>query len=907
MIKKSNRTTAHKRNSQALVAILILITSAHVIRSQDTSNSLSNAHIDSLVEVLYDNPIIADSLCTNIIHDSCIDDESIFLVKRISSIAKHFKGDFLGSIYIINDLKRECNINTELNEEYGLILELDLSTLYSEIGFNQKALNSYLNLLNSINKPKLTNNQISNTYINLASIYTSINDFETSNYYLLSAKKYYHSLENADKIRYHAIKCQNNLISTDTSVAIQGLLSAPLTVNSLHKGSSTEQLIIKTLLNRSLNKESIHFLTNLDRDLLWHHEFSNYDPPDVIIDYLVSVALSQLRMGEGHYADNIINNINDLINERLPKGQNRFTRSVEFTQAKFNLRRKDTLEAMAKLKNISENNNSFNNTDLINANLELARIYLAQHSFSNALKHLQRTSSLLNEQLQMYSNELSTNRQSLNIYNDIGELLDETHLPNSVDYAEIFEYACHSSLIKWHTLNNINRRILGPLDFQKWLKLNSSLKFINRYCDDEELSLNQCFQIQDSLRNKIRQFALKLDNRDNQLMPYKDAISRKSSTLYLLEGINYYHFAYISSNQNFSHKKIAKDLFKPKLEEYIKSQRSISKCFSCLIKNSELIINTVFPEWTLLGNSSHLTIIPDGDFHKLAFESLLLPGSTESAPIYLIDKTPISYSLGLQLSRHFQGSKPSRVASFSPSFGTTTIASQRSCASGSFSQLLCNHQEASSSAALLNGDHFDGVEASVENFINNIPNYDLIHLASHACVDTSDYLNSRLILNDGVVSIRDLYSIDFNGKTIILSACSTAEGQIMSGEGVFNLVRVLTELGCKDMIVSLWPIDDCETFKLLNKYFSNIAEGIPPAIALQKAKTDYIKSADKLRAQPFFWAPLIYLSNDITTPQLSISYNRKKKLKKSIALVVGVGSLLVGFYIKKRRDQAIAA
>ena len=378
--------------------------------------------------------------------------------------------------------------------------------------------------------------------------------------------------------------------------------------------------------------------------------------------------------------------------------------------------------------------------------------------------------------------------------------------------------------------------------------------------------------------------------------------------MYILEGKLFYHVGFITESKSSFYLKLPKSECDSLIFEYLRTKKSITSNTKYFHRLSKSLYRMIFPDSISPDEITHLTIIPDGVFYKLSFESLLLPGSTESNPIYLIDKVPISYSLGRQLSRKFNSKEDQKIASFSPSFGNSDVASNRSCANETYSLLICNTQEAASSADLLDGDHFDGENASVSNFLSSIPEYDIIHIASHACIDTIDYLNSRLILNDGAVTIRDLYNVDFNEKTVILSACSTAEGQVMSGEGVFNLVRVLTELGCKDIIVSLWPIDDCETSKLLTRFFTNRSQGIPTAISLQQAKRDYIKNADKLRSQPFYWAPLIYISNDIATPSLSISFSRREKVSKIISMLagVGLGALAIGLFLKKRRGQAAA-
>jgi CHAT domain-containing protein len=456
--------------------------------------------------------------------------------------------------------------------------------------------------------------------------------------------------------------------------------------------------------------------------------------------------------------------------------------------------------------------------------------------------------------------------------------------------------------------NNRNRNILGPKLFPQWLEAKGKLKFLNEFCKENKINTIQCHQIKEHLRDQIQNYKSIIRNAKHSYPNRKNYIINSGAIIYILEGKKYYHFGLITESKNLLHHKVRKRFCKSLITEYLQLQRINANEAKYFHNLSKSLFRIIFPDLLHLDETSHLTIIPDGDFHKLSFESLLLPESTDSNPVYLIEKIPISYSLGRQLSRNFDNLDNNKIASFSPSFDNTGVASRRSCANNSYSQLVCNSEEAASSAALLNGSHFDADKASVHNFLSSISNYDIIHIASHACIDTTDYLNSRLILNDGEVTVRDLYNVDFNGKTIILSACSTAEGRVMSGEGVFNLVRVMTELGCRDMIVSLWPIDDCETSKLLADYFSNLSKGIPPAVSLQQAKRNYLKNADKLRSQPFFWAPLIYISNDINTPSLSISFKKQERIKKVVTLCtgIGLGALTIGLFLKKRWGQAAA-
>jgi CHAT domain-containing protein len=93
-------------------------------------------------------------------------------------------------------------------------------------------------------------------------------------------------------------------------------------------------------------------------------------------------------------------------------------------------------------------------------------------------------------------------------------------------------------------------------------------------------------------------------------------------------------------------------------------------------------------------------------------------------------------------------------------------------------------------------------------------------------------------------------------ELVVLSACQTALGKEVRGEGLFGLTRGFMYVGAKRTVSTLWKVDDSATAELMELFYKEMLQnGSTPAAALQTAK-------NKLRKQkpwqaPFFWAGFI--------------------------------------------------
>ena len=129
-------------------------------------------------------------------------------------------------------------------------------------------------------------------------------------------------------------------------------------------------------------------------------------------------------------------------------------------------------------------------------------------------------------------------------------------------------------------------------------------------------------------------------------------------------------------------------------------------------------------------------------------------------------------------------------------------------------------------------DRLDGFAANRERFLAAaLDRYRLIHVASHATTDAEIPQASALILStvdakgkqiDGRVLGADFMGVRLHADTVVLSACDTALGKSVAGEGLIGLQYAVLARGARSVVSSLWPAIDQVTAELMVKFYSTL-------------------------------------------------------------------------------------
>ena len=139
----------------------------------------------------------------------------------------------------------------------------------------------------------------------------------------------------------------------------------------------------------------------------------------------------------------------------------------------------------------------------------------------------------------------------------------------------------------------------------------------------------------------------------------------------------------------------------------------------------------------------------------------------------------------------------------------------------------------------------------------------LLHFATHAVADDAFPERSAVLLaagaegEDGLLQPREVARLDLRGKAVVLSACQTADGPLVAGEGVMSLSRSFLAAGARTVVAGLWRLRDDETERLMRRLYEGLAEGRPLGESLQRARARAVREGLPAAA----WAGVVVLGD----------------------------------------------
>jgi CHAT domain-containing protein len=165
--------------------------------------------------------------------------------------------------------------------------------------------------------------------------------------------------------------------------------------------------------------------------------------------------------------------------------------------------------------------------------------------------------------------------------------------------------------------------------------------------------------------------------------------------------------------------------------------------------------------------------------------------------------------------------------------------------------------------------------------------YQVIHFATHAVIDEQDATRSALVLapgqnTNGLLFPGDLAALQLNAALVVLSACRSARGVVVGGEGVQGLTAPLLQAGARAVLATQWRIDDRSTVRLIDDFYSALAHGATVADALRSAK---LKALER-RAPARIWAAFTVVGDPLVTIPLQIPASRRWWWVAAAAVVV---------------------
>ncbi|MGA9771296.1 MAG: CHAT domain-containing tetratricopeptide repeat protein [Blastocatellia bacterium] len=155
---------------------------------------------------------------------------------------------------------------------------------------------------------------------------------------------------------------------------------------------------------------------------------------------------------------------------------------------------------------------------------------------------------------------------------------------------------------------------------------------------------------------------------------------------------------------------------------------------------------------------------------------------------------------------------------------------------------------------------FAASRATVTN--SDLGRYRILHFATHGVINNQHPDLSGIVLSlvdeqgrpqNGFLRLYDIYNLKLEADLVVLSACQTALGKEIKGEGLVGLTRGFMYAGAPRVVTTLWQIDDRATAEFMRRFYEEmLGRGLRPAAALRSAQISMQK--DKRWGAPYYWA-----------------------------------------------------
>jgi CHAT domain-containing protein len=215
------------------------------------------------------------------------------------------------------------------------------------------------------------------------------------------------------------------------------------------------------------------------------------------------------------------------------------------------------------------------------------------------------------------------------------------------------------------------------------------------------------------------------------------------------------------------------------------------------------------------------------------------------------------------------GSRPTEFLSASSAMPSDLTRSAQSFHRDGFGRLFFSNEEAELITSFAPGNltlKATGFEASRELVASGeLGRYRIVHFATHGLINSEHPELSGLVLSlldengkpqDGFLRMSEIFNLRLSADLVVLSACQTALGKEIKGEGLVGLTRGFMYAGAERVVASLWQVDDQATAQLMRYFYRGmLKENLRPAAALRAAQIEMSRSSRW--SSPYFWSGFV--------------------------------------------------
>jgi CHAT domain-containing protein len=158
---------------------------------------------------------------------------------------------------------------------------------------------------------------------------------------------------------------------------------------------------------------------------------------------------------------------------------------------------------------------------------------------------------------------------------------------------------------------------------------------------------------------------------------------------------------------------------------------------------------------------------------------------------------------------------------------------------------------------LLGGDAITGDQATLGRWLSLDPaRYRYLHFATHTLFNDEHPQRTALLMADGRLELDRIRRLRLSSALVTLSACETALGRQLRGEGIIGFPHAFLAAGAHGVVMSLWRVSDRSAERYMEDFYSELRRGLSPADAMLSVRRKRIATGGT-EGHPSQWAPFV--------------------------------------------------
>jgi CHAT domain-containing protein/tetratricopeptide (TPR) repeat protein len=269
-----------------------------------------------------------------------------------------------------------------------------------------------------------------------------------------------------------------------------------------------------------------------------------------------------------------------------------------------------------------------------------------------------------------------------------------------------------------------------------------------------------------------------------------------------------------------------------------------------------------------------LVLVPDGELHRLPFAALMHPaGDVLAAHVELALAPSMDDALGSALAV----ARPGRSAGVPRPLivGAPERLPVDATTGRPWAALPGARREARAIQSLLHGAALlDGRAVTHAALVHALSiSGPVLHVATHAVADPTSFERNGLVVqptadDDGLFDLSALAAQPLPFDLVVLSACSSGDGVLLTGQALHGLVSTALDAGARGVVATRWRVDDAAIVPYMVRLHERLLAGDDVVGALHTVRTE----ARRVGASPAIWANLEFVGD----PTLQVTLTARR-------------------------------